>query len=367
MSTYLQTGKRWRYDFTLNGKRCTQAGFTTKREAQKAEANRKEEVLKPPQCVETQTDTGFLELVNKRLDIIKVYNSERYYTNHLYLAKRWVRQWGKLSCQEITTDVIQQFLIRRSEISPHTANTELRSLRALFNYGIKQKWLKENPTVGIDFFPVQRTIKYIPLAVDLSKVLLVADADTQDYLYCIRETMARVGEINQLLWSDVDFEKRYIVLYTRKKKGGHRTPRKVPMTDRLYGLLQSRFKNRDEGKPWVFWHKHWCRKTNAWLEGPYKDRKGIMRSLCSKAGVRYFRFHALRHMGASLLDNANVNIGSIQRILGHENRSTTEIYLQSIGESEREAMRIFEQVSEKSLTPTLTPEIKKAPSDVLSA
>jgi len=49
-----------------------------------------------------------------------------------------------------------------------------------------------------------------------------------------------------------------------------------------------------------------------------------------------------------ILDRANVNIGSIQRILGHGNRSTTEIYLHSIGESEREAMRIFEWVSENS-------------------
>ena len=73
-----------------------------------------------------------------------------------------------------------------------------------------------------------------------------------------------------------------------------------------------------------------------------------MKTLYKKAGVRYFRFHALRRFGASILDSANVNIDSIQRILGHENRSTTDIYLHSIGESERKAMRIFEEVSEKS-------------------
>ncbi|MEN6466215.1 MAG: tyrosine-type recombinase/integrase, partial [Syntrophaceae bacterium] len=50
----------------------------------------------------------------------------------------------------------------------------------------------------------------------------------------------------------------------------------------------------------------------------------------------------LRHAGASALDNAKVHIGAIQRILGHEKRETTEIYLHSIGESEREAMRIYE-------------------------
>lgn len=75
-----------------------------------------------------------------------------------------------------------------------------------------------------------------------------------------------------------------------------------------------------------------------------------MKGLCKKAGVKYFRFHPIRHLGASLLDNAHVGIGSNQHILGHENRTTTEIYLHSIGESEREAMRIFECFEEKSHT-----------------
>lgn len=68
-----------------------------------------------------------------------------------------------------------------------------------------------------------------------------------------------------------------------------------------------------------------------------------MKTLCKKTGVRYFRFHTLRHFAASMLDHENVSIGSIQRILGHENRSTTEIYLHSIGMAEREAMNVLEQ------------------------
>jgi len=64
--------------------------------------------------------------------------------------------------------------------------------------------------------------------------------------------------------------------------------------------------------------------------------------------------HPIRHLGVSLLDNANVGIGSIQRILGHENRTTTEIYLHSIGEAERAAMKVFEQVSENPHTDSHT-------------
>lgn len=43
-------------------------------------------------------------------------------------------------------------------------------------------------------------------------------------------------------------------------------------------------------------------------------------------------------------DCALTPIGEIQRILGHENRSTIAIYLHSIGETERDAiMRIFDR------------------------
>ena len=162
--------------------------------------------------------------------------------------------------------------------------------------------------------------------------------------------MARCGEINKLTWDDVNFQQRYVTLYTRKKRGGHRTPRRVPMTDKLFKVLTDRYERRDGNKPWVFWHRYWSRKEGKFIEGPYQDRKRLMRSLCKTAGVRYFRYHPLRHQTASTLDNANVNIGSVQRLLGHENRRTTELYLHSLKGGEREEMRIYEEVIRNSHT-----------------
>jgi len=106
--------------------------------------------------------------------------------------------------------------------------------------------------------------------------------------------------------------------------------------------------------PWVFWHRYWSAKIGNWCEGPFGDRKKFMKTLRGKVGVRYFRFHALRHSGASVMDNNNVPIGAIQRILGHENRKTTEIYMHSIGQVERDAIAIFERVSKKSHTESHT-------------
>ena len=115
--------------------------------------------------------------------------------------------------------------------------------------------------------------------------------------------MARVSEVNRLSWDDVNLERRYLVLYTRKKRGGHLTPRKVPLTQRLHEILGRRFSVRDEAVPWVFWRFNVDQQTGERKPAPYNDRRELIKNLCNKAGVRHFRFHALRHAGASIMDN----------------------------------------------------------------
>jgi integrase len=361
MSTYFVKEKGWRYDFTLKGIRYTETWFTTKKAARKAEAEKRKELENPKPLPESPTDMAFLDLVNLRLDHVKAYNSESHYTSYLYMGRRWVKLWGNLLCSEISTPMVQKHLINRRKVSPYTANQDLKYLRATFNFGIGQKLVDANPTTGIKFFPVEKKVKHVPTAAEIDKVIAAADPDTQDYLWTIRETMGRVSEINRLLWEDVNLSGRYIVLYTRKKKGGNLTPRKIPMTGKLYEVLKSRYEKRDPNKPWVFWHRYWSRKACKFCIGPYRDRKKFMKTLCEKAGVRYFRFHPLRHSGASIMDGNNVPIGAIQRLLGHENRKTTEIYLHSMGEMEREAMAVFERAREKSHTNphTVTTQKKK--------
>ena len=362
MSVYSVKGKGWRYDFILNGTRHTRGWFKLKREAVKAATLKKEKLKNPTPVIEvpeTSTpkqisqieatipiDMDFLELINKRLDYVKAYNSDRHYADYVYMARRWVKHWKGKRCSQIDAESIRVFLLKRLKMtSAYTANKELRYLRATFNFAMhpSRDWLKHNPTRGIDFFPVEKRIKYVPSKKDVLQVILAADQDTQDYLWTIALTLGRMSEINRLKWQDVDFQNRSVALYTRKKRGGNLTPRRVPMMGKLHDLLWRRYQNRNKKLPWVFWHRYWDQKACKWTDGPFKERTGIMKSLCKKVGVQYFRFHALRHFGASMLDQANVPIGSIQRLLGHENRTTTEIYLHSIGESERQAMAVLEE------------------------
>lgn len=118
----------------------------------------------------------------------------------------------------------------------------------------------------------------------------------------------------------MDFETRFVTLWTRKLRDSNREPRTVPMVKNLYDILVRRFNTRNPIMPWVFWHTYYSRKKGETVSGPYIDRKRIMVTLCKEAGVPYFRFHPFRHLTASLLDDMGVPIGVIQRILGHQNR-----------------------------------------------
>ncbi len=360
MSVYSVKGKGWRYDFTHNGQRLTAAWFKTKKEAAAAEAKRKEEAENPiqeePREKETPTDMAFLELLNLRLDFVQEYRSERHYKTYVHHGRRWTKSWGKLPCKDISTDMVQAFMIKRKQnSSAYAANQDMVYLKALFNWGKRRGHINDNPVDRLEFFPVEKRPRYVPPPEHIDKVISLADPDTKDYLITLRETLGRMGEINRLTWDDVSFPDRYVILYTRKKKGGILTPRKVPMTNTLFEVLSLRHQIRDEEKPWVFWHSYRSTKTGETQVGPYKDRKKFMRTLCQKAKVPYFRFHAFRHSGASLLDNSpEVTMGSIQRILGHESRRTTEIYLHSMDDLEREAMRVLEARRQKSHTDSHT-------------
>ena len=352
MSVYFhKTRKEWTYDFQHRKNRYTAGGFQTKREAQRAEAQRKEDV-RLQRHVASPRSMAFEELVLRRMDHIKAYKSDWYYRKHRFMARRWLNEWRHFNCDEMTKSMVRAYLIdRQKRVSANAANKDLQHLRACFNWGKKELDLPVNPTQDIEFFPDEKRLPYVPPQEDIDKVFSLATQDQWDYLWLIRDTLARVMEINRLRWEDVDFEKRLVTLYTRKKKGGHLTPRKIGMTLMVYDILKRRFDAADSDTPWVFWRygADLDPITDERVKGPYGYRRKLMRGLCRRAKVKEFGYHALRHFGASLLDSIEgIKEAQIQDLLGHDNRITTHRYLQRIGESKHQAIQAMEKATMKS-------------------
>jgi integrase len=130
-------------------------------------------------------------------------------------------------------------------------------------------------------------------------------------------------KIDNLTWEDVDFNRRQARLWTRKKRGGHRTPRLVDMNERAFAALKLAQWHRVPNSHYVFTNP---RTGRAW---DYRDK--FFDSLCRQAGSREMGYHALRHQKASALADEGQSLVYIRDFLGHEDISTTSIYLQSLG------------------------------------
>lgn len=77
----------------------------------------------------------------------------------------------------------------------------------------------------------------------------------------------------------------------------------------------------------------------------YGYRSKFLKTLCKKAKVKTFSYHCLRHFGASLLSKLGVGTTEIQRILGHNRVSTTDLYLKSLGNGTKETIKKLEIIN----------------------
>jgi integrase len=384
MSSYFVEKKGWRYDAVIKGTRITGTWFRSKEEALEAQGIRKEEIRKGIPKPETPTDTDFLTLCRVRLDFLQAHKTERYYTENKVFLKRMLKKWGNPMCSQISEKKVSDYVTSRptalvgkkgkpgNGTNRHAvANYELRMLRAALQFGIEKKRISSDPTANVDFLPkTEKPKRYIPPAEDISKLLEVAKRPAKrktekakeaarlnaltvySYLVVLILTLARVGEINRLEWTDVNFSQRFLVLYTRKKKGGNLTGRQIPMTDLLYHVLWHLFQLKDPSVSWVFSHRYWSVREGRFVTGPFKDRKKLMSTLCRQAKIKYFRYHSLRHFGASTMASSGVPLVDIQKLLGHESIDTTQKYIQSLTGGDRRAIETYGRTIEPHMIHT---------------
>jgi integrase len=120
------------------------------------------------------------------------------------------------------------------ELSSGTRNRYLRILRAVFNFAVRRNYTKENPAAKIDF--TQRRKKAIDIFSNetvegMLKLSLQSNLELVPYLTLGAFCGLRVasGEMSRLLWSDIQFEEKTVIIRAENAKT-HRK-RFVPLPD----------------------------------------------------------------------------------------------------------------------------------------
>ena len=253
-----------------------------------------------------------------------------------------------LDMEDIDPPLAYDFLSMLNEKkSGYATNKVRKNMSAAWTWGSKFLSgfpnLQQNPFETVDKFPEVKTPRYVPQEDDFWKVYdscletpdneIIAKQD-QTILLTFLNCAARRGEIWRLKLSDLDFHNKRIRLYTRKRKHGDLEIDILPMTEELETAMKEWIDIRMSLKD-VKDNNHVfidLSKFSTITYGlPFSERRHFMKSICKRAKVKHFSFHAIRHLSASILYKNGNPIAVIQGMLRHQNKSTTEIYLRSLG------------------------------------
>lgn len=325
MSTYRQRGQ-WRFEFQKHGRRITGFPFRTKAEAKAAEAEARRTYR-----TRRVTNTNFLTLATARLDALQR-RSPSHITKNLRLLRTLMQRWKDR--RTVTREDVEAYLAETARsVSNAKANRHLRLIRATFRHGIETGIWEDDPTRGVRMYPGAQAKRYVPPLGDIKKVLAAANDEQRAYLNTVLHSMGRITAVNHLRWEDVGPD--YLILRTRKARNSDEKEIRVPLNRTLRVTLDSLPRQSE----YVF--------TNPKTGKPYVYRNQLMKLLCERAQVKRFSYHSLRHYGASHLVKHGVPITDVQQLLGHSQVLTTSIYLRSLGDGVRQAVKHLETIGEE--------------------
>ena len=106
------------------------------------------------------------------------------------------------------------------------------------------------------------------------------------------------------------------------------------MTQKLSDVMERRWLERNKSSVYVFYKSDGSPLACS-------AKRDLLRTLCERAGVKPFGFHAIRHHVASILsDSGKATLSQIQQFLRHRRPTTTETYLHTISRDLEELTKI---------------------------
>ncbi|MCX6137538.1 MAG: site-specific integrase [Ignavibacteriales bacterium] len=237
--------------------------------------------------------------------------------------KNMLKVVGDLKIEQMTALHWEQYKrVRSSKVSPVTTNIELRSLKAAMNRAVDWKLLPSNPFYRQKLCMVPESVPTF-FSVDDFERLIQAIRDLWFRRIAVFGVLTgmRRSEIVNLQWCDIDFSQKTIRIQSSgdfKTKAGKR--RVIAVGETVIEVLAQIRPASVENTTYVFTLKGEKIK-------PVLLTKKLKRAVKkSKVENQRLHFHSLRHTFASWLAQKGTSIYEIQKLLGHTDIKTTQIY-----------------------------------------
>lgn len=295
-----------------------------------------------------------LEAYSEAEMVKPIYENERKIAGRRSIAptttmlKTLMDYFGSTAIGDITFGDIETFKLKRLKTpiefktktrprSIRSVNYELATLRQIFNFALRRRWIKRSP------FDDGKNI--IDTAQETRRqTVWTREEETAALEFCTKRYLHmkavitlicdggfRRGELLTGKWTDVDFDNETII--AKSYKGKTYSARVVYMTSRMKAALLE----------WKKEQKKIERIPDKSLIIGYGDIKKAWQYIRKKINREDLRIHDLRHVYATRLLRKEVPIKNISLLLGHSNISTTERYLNLQNEDLRNSIKMLEE------------------------
>lgn len=258
-------------------------------------------------------------------------------------GKTLKKHLGSLLAAELTEKRIAQYMAMRQAagVGPRSINIEVGVLCRALGGTWRGRWPGLKP---------MREPKDVGRALtdeEVSRLFRAAAASPSPYIQTAIllavSTGMRSGEIFDLTWGAVDFEREELKVLRSKTRGGE--GRVIPMNATVKAALESYaagYAGRFGGlKPewYLFAACSTKRPADPWK--PVTSLKTAWNWVKARAGVEA-RFHDLRHTAASRMGRAGASRAAMMRVLGHASQSLVDHYCHAEERDLREAVKALD-------------------------
>ena len=268
------------------------------------------------------------------LDFLK--DDKKLSDNTLQSYRRDIEQYekyvsdNKINYLKVTEETILEYMeyLREENKKESTISRSLASIRSFYQYLIRVKKIKKDPTMTIESPKISKrtpnilTSKEVELLLDQPKDVDLKGTRDKAMLEFAYATGMRVTEMLSLDIDDVKLDEGYVVCRGRSKS------RNIPLGSMSLKALKEYIDDarpyliRDESEEALFVNVNGTRLTRQgfWkIVKYYKEQAHIEKDITP---------HVLRHSFATHLLQNGADLKAIQTMLGHSDISSTQVYMQ---------------------------------------
>ena len=249
----------------------------------------------------------------------------------------------------------QRFDGRIGKVSQESVCYSFRVLSSMLQDAVQWQIIPGNPCQRVEAPKIVRKKVRIIDEESIGRMLEALVGEPMKYRTIVMlgiDSGLRLGELMGLKWQDIDFEKATLSVtkanqalvgkgvFTKRPKN-ESSIRDVALSSSTLALLK--IYQKEQMRTWLLLKEKWIDEGwvfTQWDGKPmYPDTPSHwFREFLTRHGLPHMRFHALRHLSATVLIAQGVPLKSVSARLGHADiRTTANIYSEALQSVDRQA------------------------------